>query len=197
MCNAWNHPPGCTCGWGGEGHLGGGGYNNSPGSDLFAKSVHQFRHLYETYVNPNARCPVCGKAVYFYQSPYGGRVFFDDLGPPWPKHPCTSDEYSPLTFISGERTRPKWLTHRWIPARLPEMGYKGKHLIAFLLLYPDKVMVVEAYIYSAEAMHFIKNADFLFCKLTDEESIEITAYNVFPEETKIFILRQRRKNKPI
>jgi len=22
MCNAWNHPPDCTCGWGGEGHLG-------------------------------------------------------------------------------------------------------------------------------------------------------------------------------
>lgn len=44
---------------------------------------------YESYVNPNARCPVCGAAVYFYQSPYGGRVFFDELGPPWPKHPCT------------------------------------------------------------------------------------------------------------
>jgi hypothetical protein len=27
--------------------------------------------------------------VFFYQSPYGGRVFFDSLGPPWPKHPCT------------------------------------------------------------------------------------------------------------
>lgn len=46
---------------------------------------------YESYVNPNARCPVCGAAVYFYQSPYGGRVFFDELGPPWPKHPCTDN----------------------------------------------------------------------------------------------------------
>ena len=27
--------------------------------------------------------------MYFYKSPYGGRVYFDDLGPPWPKHPCT------------------------------------------------------------------------------------------------------------
>lgn len=27
--------------------------------------------------------------MFFYQSPFGGRVFFDDLGPPWPKHPCT------------------------------------------------------------------------------------------------------------
>ncbi len=45
--------------------------------------------LFPSYVNPNATCPVCGAAVYFYQSPYGGRVFFDELGPPWPKHPCT------------------------------------------------------------------------------------------------------------
>ena len=49
---------------------------------------------YPSYVNPNAKCPVCGADVYFYQSPYGGRVFFDELGPPWPKHPCTSSDDS-------------------------------------------------------------------------------------------------------
>ena len=27
-----------------------------------------------------------------YQSPNGGRVFFDDLGWPWPKHPCTDNQ---------------------------------------------------------------------------------------------------------
>lgn len=38
------------------------------------------------YVNPNAKCPVCGVRVYFYRSPHDGRVFFDALEPPWPKH---------------------------------------------------------------------------------------------------------------
>jgi len=47
-----------------------------------------------SYVNPNARCPVCGERVYFYQSPNGGRVFFDDLGWPWPKHRCTDNPKS-------------------------------------------------------------------------------------------------------
>lgn len=42
-----------------------------------------------SYVNPNARCPVCDKIVFFYQSPSGGRAFFDALGWPWPKHGCT------------------------------------------------------------------------------------------------------------
>jgi hypothetical protein len=41
---------------------------------------------YPSYVNPNATCPRCGKNVYFYQSPFGGRVYFNEMGPPWPKH---------------------------------------------------------------------------------------------------------------
>lgn len=49
-----------------------------------------FRTL-RSYVVPNASCPVCGETVFFYQAPNGGRVFFDDLGWPWPKHPCTDN----------------------------------------------------------------------------------------------------------
>lgn len=40
------------------------------------------------FVNPNAQCPVCGGSVFYYQNEYGSRVYFDQLGPPWPKHPC-------------------------------------------------------------------------------------------------------------
>lgn len=43
------------------------------------------------YVNPNAKCPVCSAPVFFYANEFGSRVFFDDLGPPWPKHPCTDN----------------------------------------------------------------------------------------------------------
>ncbi|MGB0851431.1 MAG: hypothetical protein ACPGTP_09290, partial [Bacteroidia bacterium] len=44
---------------------------------------------YSSYTNPNAKCPVCNASVYYYESEHGGKVFFDELGPPWPKHPCT------------------------------------------------------------------------------------------------------------
>src|SRR6266436_2623550 len=44
-----------------------------------------------SYLDPNARCPVCNAAVYFYRSPHNGRVFFDDVGWPWPKHGCTDN----------------------------------------------------------------------------------------------------------
>lgn len=53
----------------------------------------------ESYVNPNAHCPRCGVPVFFYQSPDGGRVFFDDLGWPWPKHPCTDTRTRPEQFV--------------------------------------------------------------------------------------------------
>lgn len=50
------------------------------------------------WVAPNASCPVCGAAVFFYANEYGSRVYFDELGPPWPKHPCTMQHgYTPVT----------------------------------------------------------------------------------------------------
>jgi hypothetical protein len=62
----------------------------SPSAQVDApKQISAGKSLTSAYVNPNARCPVCNAAVYFYQNQYGARVFFDELGPPWPKHPCT------------------------------------------------------------------------------------------------------------
>ena len=85
MCNSWNHSYNCKCGFGGEGHLG-----KSYGSTrFFENNFLNHRVSYESFVNPNAKCPVCKEPVFFYQSPYGGRVFFDKLGHPCLKHPCT------------------------------------------------------------------------------------------------------------
>jgi hypothetical protein len=63
--------------------------------------------------------------VFFYQSPYGGRVFFDELGPPWPKHPCTDNSSIPAA-ISHPTTLPKrtrglryaWQRNGWEPCDL-------------------------------------------------------------------------------
>lgn len=95
MCNAWNHHPDCRCGWGGEGHLG----RRDSNDGSVTKSVPPiYTKYYETFLNPNAKCPVCGQPVFYYQSPTGGRVFFDELGPPWPKHPCTIRKNDKIHF---------------------------------------------------------------------------------------------------
>lgn len=94
------HPSGSCSGRGG-GYGGGRGYSSFRSTS--EGEVFEFPFItYPSYVNPNARCPVCGASVYFYQSPYGGRVFFDELGPPWPKHPCTDNPVVRHHFSSAE-----------------------------------------------------------------------------------------------
>ncbi|HFL2185338.1 hypothetical protein [Pseudomonas sp. NMI4491_12] len=119
MCNAWNHPKNCSCGWGG------GGYSGRSAKPLSTPAAYggcftSLTNTYASYVNPNASCPVCGAAVFFYQSDRGGRVFFDELGPPWPKHPCTNNTSQPgrLPVSSGLADQPSryaWQRAGWQP----------------------------------------------------------------------------------
>ena len=39
--------------------------------------------------------------VYFYSNEHGKRVYVDEMGPPWAKHPCTQQDASPSTPVSG------------------------------------------------------------------------------------------------
>ena len=81
MCNAWNHLPGCRCGWGGEGHLGKRSVNLPSPTYFFSQRI-------ESFTVPNVRCQFCGNSIFYYQNIHGSKVFFDSLGPPWPKHEC-------------------------------------------------------------------------------------------------------------
>jgi len=117
MCNAWNHSPSCTCGWGGMGHSG--KRAASSFGDHWAPPINL---SYESYTNPNALCPVCNSPVFFYISPNGGRVFFDELGPPWSKHPCTDTESVPKRFrVSRDNRQPRdfgWVKDGWHPVEI-------------------------------------------------------------------------------
>lgn len=60
------------------------------------------------WARPNATCPVCGAFVYFYANELGSRVYFDEIGPPWPKHPCTDNAtyHGAAGIRGGGRTTP-------------------------------------------------------------------------------------------
>jgi hypothetical protein len=114
-CNAWNHDPDCPCDFrGGHGYGGGGG---GPRRRFFAVAVEPASGGWSrahgdgtvaSYINPNAKCPVCRAPVIFYRSPYDGRVFFDpSLGLPWPKHPCTDKQW---LAHSGMAERQRFIT---------------------------------------------------------------------------------------
>ena len=122
MCNASNHRVNCTCGFGGDGHLG----RRSTSFVAVNEGCPNFEAVvlgrsFESFVNPNANCPVCGKSVFYYRSPNGGSVYFDELGPPWSKHPCTDQSRTSLRQRAGEPKEPcsgmrfTWHQEGWIP----------------------------------------------------------------------------------
>jgi hypothetical protein len=93
MCNASNHSPDCTCGWGGDGHLGsgGGGGGYGGGGTPFLSGTAQISHLAREYgqsISFPTNCRYCGQEVYAYSNEFGSFVLFDELGWPWPKHDC-------------------------------------------------------------------------------------------------------------
>ena len=94
-------------------------------STVSAPYVFRQRLTFESYANPNATCPKCGARVAFYQSPYGGRVYFDYLGWPWPKHPCTDSSLTRNTPTSGQISTVapsfRWQLEGWIPVQIEKI----------------------------------------------------------------------------
>lgn len=91
----YNHYPWCLCGWCDS--QGRNGYSSEQNERYFDEwSAKRFlkgegvtRSFTACFVQPNASCPICGERVFFYANKSGSRVFFDELGWPWPKHSCT------------------------------------------------------------------------------------------------------------
>lgn len=119
MCNAWNHSPDCTCGWGGVGHLGRRSGDVRATQALWPAGIPPINGSISSITIPNAQCPVCGEPVFYYCNEYGSSVFFDELGPPWPKHPCTNHYATtqPLAASSGlvksYSHAPQWSREGW------------------------------------------------------------------------------------
>lgn len=60
---------------------------------------------FASFTTPNATCPVCGESVFYYENSYGSKVWFDELGPPWPIHGCFEENVS--SPVSTEVSRQK------------------------------------------------------------------------------------------
>lgn len=104
----YNHHPWCVCGW--CQRNGWGAFSTSEAQRCY--DTHSARFLLQRasadrghmacFVQPNATCPVCRASVFYYQNRFGSRVFFDELGPPWPKHHCTSKPFAAQALRAGD-----------------------------------------------------------------------------------------------
>ncbi len=124
-----NHHSDCTCGW----CLNLGRSRQSRPIYRSAARTLSFSS-YASYTNPNASCPVCGASVFFYRSPAGGRVFFDELGPPWPKHRCTDNIADTVRRLTSDGVnppvRPAWQREGWEPIEMRSSRMEGSwHVI--------------------------------------------------------------------
>lgn len=114
-------------------HLNGGCWgeqDSAPSTTVRPKARRWFR-TGAAYLTPNARCPECDAPVYFYRSPDDGRVYFNEPGPPWPKHPCTdnSNHEIPLPLVSAKATRPLPNSiPKWVSAGYEALCVEGARL---------------------------------------------------------------------
>lgn len=113
-CNAYNHPPGCDCGFGGE-------FGCSASELAFWRSLYELRphdddlptiQFYDVPIQQdfvkqvtfNTTCPVCGDPCYYYANEFGSKVWFDELGVPWTKHPCFLSEPRRMLDLTERET---------------------------------------------------------------------------------------------
>ena len=139
-CNAHNHSRSCNCGWGGVNYF-------TPTRPSIVPWLNGYG-TYESFTIPNARCPVCGDQVFFYRSPTGGSVFFDGLGPPWPKHPCTSRSISkPLRSNNHPNARKivklECEKDGWLPIQVTNIAVSGvQNTVEISISLPQSIQTV-------------------------------------------------------
>lgn len=83
-----NHYPNCSCGWCRGGNWG--GVRSRTAYSCLPAAGTKTSWACDDFCHPT-RCPRCRSLVYFVRH-NGGSVWFDELGPPWPKHACFFDD---------------------------------------------------------------------------------------------------------
>jgi len=94
MCNAFTHRKSCKCGFGHDGLMRYSNYyDEALGSELHLLANNYLASSFGPRTIPNYQCSCCGAKIFFFQSSSGGKVLFDSLGKPWPKHDCLGMTY--------------------------------------------------------------------------------------------------------
>lgn len=162
MCNARNHPSYCRCGFGGDGHKG-----RSVGFVLQGTKSRTpaIPKLASGYTVPNCSCPYCSSPVFFYESPSGGRVFFDELGPPWPKHFCLSDSTGSIPKIRRHQISApfRWQVDGWQPFFFMSSMVVNAALLIVVGKFQDRV--IQVYLLKRDIESDSSSSDLLRCSL--------------------------------
>ncbi|MDR2238185.1 MAG: hypothetical protein LBE92_18835 [Chryseobacterium sp.] len=198
MCTAHNHSKYCGCGFG-EGTNNFNKYQQYLAKTNYADNVLEIFPVKSfSFTVPNAKCPVCSENVFFYQNYHGSRVYFDQLGPPWPKHPCTDNTtysynkkfnniniYSKkLNFIPQENTDQHQViefSNDWRRLDMSEL----QHLYDYVYKFKEKEFLITSF----KALQIFD--DFHFIKEIDKNTIFISSYDVYLDRITELELKSR------
>lgn len=135
-CNGFNHTDNCRCGWRG-------GWKGRFSSESNSNGMFVL----------NVKCPVCSENVYYYQNTQGSKVFFDQLGHPWPKHPCTVSKEQESKIVTSNVKQVALSAFDISKSNLYKNKYsikyyKGKVSLLFFFTAEDLSKVVDVKCYS-------------------------------------------------
>ncbi|NJO33216.1 MAG: hypothetical protein HC869_08765 [Rhodospirillales bacterium] len=121
--------------------------------------------------------------MFFYQSPNGGRVFFDELGPPWQKHPCTDSRSIPKAIapaVFPERANSdrsyRWQRDGWKPFFVLSVSRVDKSILRTNGSLEGKPLAVFYYndINRFDGSPHITNVSIVYLKKEDEDRYELS-----------------------
>lgn len=168
-CNAYGHPPECNCGWGGV---------------FYPNDTHALTGEKSRFSSPNSKCPQCGVPVYFYRNNESA-VYFDKMGPPWPKHACFIEyQKNKVQAKSSIANLGQWMSLRvyWLqqgPERISLIGTSPSRNALFIG--PIKKLDVNApwffKLFSIENQHF-KFSTLVLNKIGELYPIELDGWGV-------------------
>ncbi|MGV4413723.1 hypothetical protein [Chryseobacterium sp. T1] len=197
MCTAHNHSKYCKCGFGeGNNNFSYSNYSKIFKTNFSEEVINKFPINSFSFTNPNAKCPVCLANVFFYQNHYGSRVFFDELGPPWTKHPCTDNsqysynkKYDNINLYSKEKN--------FIPLESDKINSQIKSNGIWKLFETNIFSQIYENIYEYKSQEFYVLGripifdDFIFYQEIDKDNILISSYNVFQDRITEILLKSR------
>lgn len=128
---------------------------------------------------PNSKCPVCGEPVFYYKNDKGSSIFFDHLGPPWPKHPCT-DSSRRIPFANSKMS-PKnnpAIDDGWVNAELIDAIFHEDLVCEFhcSLVEGDKVVIYlsSSYVENIANIQFLSQESICFLKPVGSDVFKIS-----------------------
>lgn len=159
------------------------------------------------FVCQNALCPICGADVYFYENEFGSKVFFDELGPPWPKHPCTDSGNKshtiPLSLVSDGVSFPfeaRWQKNNWklyniagakeIAKKIYQIELSSSELMQKLSVYLLRKSIVDnagaVYTFPYAHVAFVKHlGDGQYRVSTLTENLNVIEFDVYSSRIKL------------